>query len=110
MNDGGTTRIEQLAALVKESRALLEQTRVTADWGDLVARESVFRERLANLLAAPMEEHELAAVRIVLQELLTVNQQAVNVVEARKTDTFHALKHTALVRRAAKAYGHTASA
>ncbi|WP_455385063.1 hypothetical protein [Acidihalobacter prosperus] len=110
MSEARPSRVERLAVLVNESRALLEQSRSAPDWEALVARESALRERLAELLAAPLAEHELAAVRISLQELLTLNQQAVQAVEARKADAFHALQHTALVRRAAKAYGHAASA
>lgn len=110
MNVAQSSRVERLAALVGEGRALLEQARETAEWDALVARESVLRERLAVLLAAPLAEHEVAAVRIALQELLSINQQAVQAVEARKSDTFDAMQHTALVRRAAKAYGHAASA
>jgi hypothetical protein len=104
------TRVERLAALVNESRELLEQAQSARDWEVLVTRESGLRERVAELLSAPVGDHELAAVRIALQELLTLNQQAVQVVEARKAAAFHALQHTALVRRAAKAYGHAASA
>lgn len=110
MSAGQATRVEQLAALVKEGRELLQQAETAADWDALLKRESALHERLAELLAAPLAAHELAAVRIALQELLTLNQQAVQVVEARKADTFHSLQHTALVRRAAKAYGHAASA
>lgn len=110
MNAAQQNRVERLAALVHESRALLEQAQVTAEWDALVARESVLRERLAELLAAPLAANEVAAVRIALQELLTINQQAVQAVEARKGETFSAMQHTALVRRAAKAYGHAASA
>ena len=105
-----TTRVGQLAVLVAEAGTLLEQARLTTDWDALVARETALRERLAQLLAPPLGSHETAAVRIALQELLALNQQAVAAVEARKTDTFHALQHAALVRRAAKAYGYAASA
>ncbi|MEJ2632691.1 MAG: hypothetical protein P8011_15170 [Acidihalobacter sp.] len=110
MNDGQSTRVERLAALVDESRGLLEQAQSTSDWEALMARESHLRARLAGLLAASVGDHELTAVRIALQELLALNQQTVQAVEARKADAFRGLKHTALVRRAAKAYGHAASA
>lgn len=110
MSETQSSRVERLATLVNESRALLEQAQGTCDWEALTMRESGLRERLAELLAGPLAEHELAPVRIALQELLALNRQAVQVVEARKADAFHALQHTALVRRAAKAYGYAASA
>lgn len=110
MSGAQPTRVQRLAALVNESRKLLEQAQGASEWEALVTRESALRERVAELLAAPLAEHELAAVRIGLQELLSLNQQAVQAVEARKADALHSLQHTALVRRAAKAYGHAASA
>lgn len=103
-------RVERLTALVIEGRVLLEQAHAaTADWSALATREARLRERLTELLVAPLAPQEVAAVRIALQELLTLNQQAVQAIEARKADTVAALEHAALVRRAATAYGNAAA-
>ncbi len=104
------SRLWALNRLVSESRGLLERSRKADDWMRMTAWEKDLRERLERLLADPWHTDEIAAVRIALQELLHINEQAVATIEQRKQDILCDFRHVTLVQRAAHAYGETAGA
>ena len=103
-----TTRVSALAALVAESRELLERTRGTVSWIELAKNESAVRERLVQLLQPPVSAEETVAIRSQLEELLDINRETVARVEGRMAEAFSTLEHMVLVRRAAQAYGSAA--
>ncbi len=103
-----TNRVNSIAALIAESRELLERTRGTVSWVELVKSESTLRERLSQLLQQPVAAEEAAAIQAQLEELLDINRETIARVEGRKAEAFSTLKHMVLVRRAAQAYGNAA--
>lgn len=104
------SRLWALNRLVSESRDLLEQSRAADNWIQMVTWEKDLRERLEILLADPWHTDEVAAVRIALQELLHLNEQAVATIEQRKEDILCDFRHVTRVQRAAHAYGEAAGA
>lgn len=101
-------RVSALAALVVESRELLERTRGTVSWVELANSESALRQRLIQLLQSPIPAEEAAAIRPQLEELLDINRETIARVEGRKAEAFSSLEQMVLVRRAAQAYGSAA--
>ncbi|APZ42998.1 flagellar protein FliT [Acidihalobacter ferrooxydans] len=103
------SRVDLLATLIRNARALLAEAARVSDWESLLAREEKLRHELSAVLADPIQSEEVAAVRIALQELLALNQQTVAIIENRMNEASSALQHVSLVQRAAQAYGHTAN-
>jgi len=103
------SRIKRLTALLGQARKVHEEAAISDDWERLLAREAQLKSELSSLLSPPVTAEEAPGVRIVLQEMLALNQRTVEIVETRKAAAATALRHCTLVRRAAKAYGHTAA-
>jgi len=101
------TRVDKLMMLIDEGRLLLEAAATTSDWKTFIAQEAYFRQRLEKLMAEPIMPVEAEAVRIALQELLAINNQAVELVEERQMSIASGLQRASHVRRAARAYSDT---
>ncbi|AOV16625.1 hypothetical protein BJI67_05690 [Acidihalobacter aeolianus] len=106
---GSEPRVTALVQLLAEGRMLLQEAQVARpDWPSLLRAEAELRSKLESLLASPVSGREVEAVRIALQEMLSLNKSLIELIEGHRTRTLHALEHKALVRRAANAYSQSA--
>lgn len=104
-------RVQALAGLVSLGRQLLQAARSSnpePDWLQLLRNEAKLRAQLETLMGKPVLPHEVEAVRIALQELLAINADLVDLIDGYRARAVQALEHKALVRRAARAYSHSA--
>lgn len=102
-------RVDELLKLLAEGKKLLAVVNsANPDWTGLLQAEAEMRSQLETLFAQPVSVSEVEAVRIALQELLSLNDTLVAAIEGHRTRALRALEHKVIVRRAANAYSQSA--
>lgn len=110
MLSGISLNLQALNAMVAEGNRLLQETQTTDDWQQLIVWESEYHKRLEMLLDHTWDASEVSAVRIVLQELLHINERAVATIQSRQEGLLASYQKSRLGTKAVTAYSHTLSA
>jgi len=100
-------RVTELAELVEMYRALCKLAGRSDEWSEVLAQESMLRQKLESVLEKPVEPQESDAIRILLQELMVVNHALTAHVEQQREKLALSVQHNNRVQRAATAYSHT---